>query len=146
MKSSKFMRKIHEKFVDQDQATSTFTFGRDLIKHNLVVFRGGEGALQVHTTLLEFSKLFVLISQFSFYNIFLFSFCFFLYAHSLSVSVLFCLRLSLPLPVCLSLCFSLNLSLSLFQFTLVTVSISFGLEGIIVYLALSSLPSHTSLS
>ena len=31
----------------QDQATSSFTFGKDLIKHNLVVFRNGEGALQV---------------------------------------------------------------------------------------------------
>ena len=31
----------------QDQATSSFTFGKDLIKHNLVVFRNGESALQV---------------------------------------------------------------------------------------------------
>ena len=31
----------------QDQTTSSFTFGKDLIKHNLVVFRNGEGALQV---------------------------------------------------------------------------------------------------
>ena len=31
----------------QDQTTSTFTFGHDLFKHNLVVFRGGEGALQI---------------------------------------------------------------------------------------------------
>ena len=30
------------------QASSSFTFGKDLIKHNLVVFRSGEGALQVH--------------------------------------------------------------------------------------------------
>ena len=30
-----------------EQASSSFTFGKDLIKHNLVVFRSGEGALQV---------------------------------------------------------------------------------------------------
>ena len=34
----------------QDQATSSFTFGKDLIKHNLVVFRNGESALQVFLT------------------------------------------------------------------------------------------------
>ena len=33
------------------QASSSFTFGKDLIKHNLVVFRSGEGALQVIATL-----------------------------------------------------------------------------------------------
>ena len=31
------------------QASSSFTFGKDLIKHNLVVFRSGEGALQVNS-------------------------------------------------------------------------------------------------
>ena len=31
----------------QDQTSSSFTFGKDLIEHNLVVFRNGEGALQV---------------------------------------------------------------------------------------------------
>ena len=30
----------------QDQTSSSFTFGKDLIEHNLVVFRNGEGALQ----------------------------------------------------------------------------------------------------
>ena len=32
----------------QDQTSSSFTFGKDLIEHNLVVFRNGEGALQVY--------------------------------------------------------------------------------------------------
>lgn len=31
----------------QEMATPSFTYARDLIKHNLVVFRNGEGALQV---------------------------------------------------------------------------------------------------
>lgn len=31
----------------QDQTSSSFNFGKDLIEHNLVVFRNGEGALQV---------------------------------------------------------------------------------------------------
>ena len=30
----------------QDQTSSSFSFGKDLIDHNLVVFRNGEGALQ----------------------------------------------------------------------------------------------------
>merc|ERR1719225_1309722 len=37
----------------QDQATSSFTFGKDLIKHNLVVFRNGEGALQILPPLVD---------------------------------------------------------------------------------------------
>ena len=36
----------------QDQTSSSFTFGKDLIEHNLVVFRNGEGALQVLAPLL----------------------------------------------------------------------------------------------
>lgn len=35
-----------------DSASSSFTFAKDLIRHNLVVFRGGEGALQVLPSLL----------------------------------------------------------------------------------------------
>ncbi|XP_064477937.1 intraflagellar transport protein 56-like isoform X2 [Ornithodoros turicata] len=31
----------------QDKASASFTYAQDLIRHNLVVFRGGEGALQV---------------------------------------------------------------------------------------------------
>ena len=38
----------------QLQASSSFTFGKDLIKHNLVVFRSGEGALQVSKLLNPF--------------------------------------------------------------------------------------------
>lgn len=37
----------------QDLASPSFTFARDLIKHNLVVFRGGEGALQVLPPLVD---------------------------------------------------------------------------------------------
>ncbi|XP_013785950.1 intraflagellar transport protein 56-like, partial [Limulus polyphemus] len=37
----------------QDMASPSFTFARDLIKHNLVVFRGGEGALQVLPPLVD---------------------------------------------------------------------------------------------
>ncbi|XP_013422209.1 intraflagellar transport protein 56 isoform X2 [Lingula anatina] len=37
----------------QDMASPSFTFARDLIKHNLVVFRGGEGALQVLPPLID---------------------------------------------------------------------------------------------
>jgi len=37
----------------QDQTTSSFTFGKDLISHNLVVFRNGEGALQVLPPLVD---------------------------------------------------------------------------------------------
>lgn len=37
----------------QDMASASFTFAQDLIKHNLVVFRGGEGALQVLTPLID---------------------------------------------------------------------------------------------
>ena len=33
----------------QEQASSSFSFGQDLIQHNLVVFRNGEGALQILT-------------------------------------------------------------------------------------------------
>ena len=35
-----------------DSASSNFTFAKELIRHNLVVFRGGEGALQVFPSLL----------------------------------------------------------------------------------------------
>ncbi|KAK4473192.1 hypothetical protein MN116_004369 [Schistosoma mekongi] len=37
----------------QSVATSTFSYAQDLIKHNLVVFRNGEGALQVLPPLLD---------------------------------------------------------------------------------------------
>lgn len=37
----------------QDMASASFTFAQDLIKHNLVVFRNGEGALQVLTPLID---------------------------------------------------------------------------------------------
>ncbi|XP_033630957.1 intraflagellar transport protein 56-like isoform X1 [Asterias rubens] len=37
----------------QDLASPSFTFAQDLIKHNLVVFRGGEGALQVLNPLID---------------------------------------------------------------------------------------------
>ncbi|KAI0222218.1 Intraflagellar transport protein 56 [Lamellibrachia satsuma] len=37
----------------QDMASPSFTFARDLIKHNLVVFRSGEGALQVLPPLID---------------------------------------------------------------------------------------------
>ncbi|XP_074648294.1 intraflagellar transport protein 56-like isoform X2 [Tubulanus polymorphus] len=37
----------------QDMASPSFIFARDLIKHNLVVFRGGEGALQVLPPLID---------------------------------------------------------------------------------------------
>ncbi len=37
----------------QDQTTSSFAFGKDLIEHNLVVFRNGEGALQVLPALVD---------------------------------------------------------------------------------------------
>jgi len=37
----------------QDIASPSFTFACDLIKHNLVVFRGGEGALQVLPPLID---------------------------------------------------------------------------------------------
>ncbi|PNF26920.1 Intraflagellar transport protein 56 [Cryptotermes secundus] len=36
-----------------DQSSSSFSFGHDLIRHNLVVFRGGEGALQVLPSLVD---------------------------------------------------------------------------------------------
>ncbi|XP_069684977.1 intraflagellar transport protein 56 [Periplaneta americana] len=36
-----------------DQSSSSFSFGHDLIRHNLVVFRGGEGALQVLPPLVD---------------------------------------------------------------------------------------------
>ncbi|KAJ7397246.1 Intraflagellar transport protein 56 [Pitangus sulphuratus] len=36
-----------------DKASSSFEFGKELIKHNLVVFRGGEGALQVLPPLVD---------------------------------------------------------------------------------------------
>ncbi|NXN94251.1 IFT56 protein, partial [Rhinopomastus cyanomelas] len=36
-----------------DNASSSFEFGKELIKHNLVVFRGGEGALQVLPPLVD---------------------------------------------------------------------------------------------
>jgi hypothetical protein len=39
--------------VLQDQSSSSFSFGHDLIRHNLVVFRGGEGALQVLPSLVD---------------------------------------------------------------------------------------------
>jgi intraflagellar transport protein 56 len=39
--------------VLQDQSSSSFSFGHDLIRHNLVVFRGGEGALQVLPPLVD---------------------------------------------------------------------------------------------
>jgi intraflagellar transport protein 56 len=37
----------------QDQTSSWFSFGKDLIEHNLVVFRNGEGALQVLPSLVD---------------------------------------------------------------------------------------------
>ncbi|ELT97163.1 hypothetical protein CAPTEDRAFT_153891 [Capitella teleta] len=37
----------------QEMATPSFVFAKDLIKHNLVVFRGGEGALQVLPPLID---------------------------------------------------------------------------------------------
>ncbi|KAK6169105.1 hypothetical protein SNE40_020221 [Patella caerulea] len=37
----------------QEMASPSFIFARDLIKHNLVVFRGGEGALQVLPPLID---------------------------------------------------------------------------------------------
>ena len=37
----------------QDQTSAGFTFGQDLIRHNLVVFRGGEGALSVLPDLVD---------------------------------------------------------------------------------------------
>lgn len=37
----------------QDQSSSSFSFGHDLIRHNLVVFRGGEGSLQVLPSLVD---------------------------------------------------------------------------------------------
>ncbi|OWK59337.1 Intraflagellar transport protein 56 [Lonchura striata] len=36
-----------------DSSSSSFEFGKELIKHNLVVFRGGEGALQVLPPLVD---------------------------------------------------------------------------------------------
>jgi hypothetical protein len=39
--------------VLQDQSSSSFSFGHDLIRHNLVVFRAGEGALQVLPSLVD---------------------------------------------------------------------------------------------
>ncbi|KAJ8897265.1 hypothetical protein PR048_002611 [Dryococelus australis] len=36
-----------------DQSSSSFSFGHDLIRHNQVVFRGGEGALQVLPSLVD---------------------------------------------------------------------------------------------
>ncbi|XP_066297833.1 intraflagellar transport protein 56-like isoform X2 [Branchiostoma lanceolatum] len=37
----------------QEMASPSFTFAKELIKHNLVVFRGGEGALQVLPPLID---------------------------------------------------------------------------------------------
>jgi intraflagellar transport protein 56 len=37
----------------QDMASPSFEYAADLIKHNLVVFRGGEGALQVLPPLVD---------------------------------------------------------------------------------------------
>ena len=37
----------------QEQASSSFSFGQDLIQHNLVVFRNGEGALQTLPNLVD---------------------------------------------------------------------------------------------
>ncbi|XP_055948552.1 intraflagellar transport protein 56-like isoform X1 [Argiope bruennichi] len=37
----------------QDMSTPSFTYAKDLIRHNLVVFRGGEGALQVLPPLVD---------------------------------------------------------------------------------------------
>ncbi|CAD5118878.1 DgyrCDS7551 [Dimorphilus gyrociliatus] len=37
----------------QDIASPSFTFARDLVKHNLVVFRSGEGALQILPPLID---------------------------------------------------------------------------------------------
>ena len=37
----------------QEQASSSFSFGQDLIQHNLVVFRNGEGALQTLPPLVD---------------------------------------------------------------------------------------------
>ncbi|XP_015509305.1 intraflagellar transport protein 56 isoform X1 [Neodiprion lecontei] len=36
-----------------EQTSSSFSFGHDLIRHNIVVFRGGEGALQVLPSLVD---------------------------------------------------------------------------------------------
>ena len=38
--------------VLMDQAAPTCTFGHDILRHNLVIFRGGEGALQVIPSLI----------------------------------------------------------------------------------------------
>ena len=35
-----------------DQLSSNFVFGQDIIRHNLVIFRNGEGALQVFPSLI----------------------------------------------------------------------------------------------
>ena len=37
----------------QDVTSSPLTFAQDLVRHNLVVFRGGEGALQVLPPLVD---------------------------------------------------------------------------------------------
>ena len=37
----------------QEVASASFTYAQDLIKHNLVVFRSGEGALQVLPPLID---------------------------------------------------------------------------------------------
>ena len=50
----------------QDQTSSSFTFGKDLIEHNLVVFRNGEGALQVLCLLNAEYRLYMLIAESSF--------------------------------------------------------------------------------
>ncbi len=38
--------------VLMDMASTSLTFAKDLLRHNLVIFRGGEGALQVLPQLL----------------------------------------------------------------------------------------------
>ena len=37
----------------QEVASASFTYAQDLIKHNLVVFRSGEGALQILPPLID---------------------------------------------------------------------------------------------
>ena len=47
----------------QEQASSSFSFGQDLIQHNLVVFRNGEGALQILPPLVS-TTMYIQIAQY----------------------------------------------------------------------------------
>ena len=49
--SRRFTTSLQYQF--QDQMSSTTTFGSDLLQHNLVVFRNGEGALQTLPPLVD---------------------------------------------------------------------------------------------